>query len=76
MRFIGDVWQGPAVVETQPFDRSKTVETNNGALTRVATPGLDAVYNLCTVDYQLELAGETETGEEQHTIRYFFHRRA
>ena len=70
--FIGDVWYGPAVVETQPSDRSKTVETNNGALTRIATPALDSVYNICTVDYQLELAGEAEIWEEQHSMRYFF----
>lgn len=70
--FIGDVWYGPAVVETQPSNRSKAVETNNGTLTRVATPTLDSVYNICTVDYQLELAGQTETWEEQHSMRYFF----
>lgn len=70
--FIGDVWYGPAVVETQPSNRSKTVETNNGTLTRVATPTLDSVYNICTVDYQLKLAGGTETWEEQHSMRYFF----
>jgi len=70
--FIGDVWYGPAVVETQPSERSKTVETKNGTLTRVATPSLDSIYNLCTVDYRLNLATEIETWEEQHTMRYFF----
>ena len=70
--FIGDVWYGPAVVETQPSGRSKTVETENGALTRIATPSLDSVYNLCTVDYRLNLATSTEVWEEQHTMRYFF----
>jgi SAM-dependent methyltransferase len=70
--FIGDVWYGPAVVETRPSDRSKTVETANGQLTRVATPSLDSVYNICTVDYQLTLGTEIETWEEQHTMRYFF----
>ena len=70
--FIGDVWYGPAVVETRPSDRSKTVETKNGVLTRVATPTLNSVYNICTVDYHLELAGGTEIWEEQHSMRYFF----
>jgi len=69
---IGDIWYGPAVVETQPSDRSKTVETKSGTLTRVATPTLDSVYNICTIDYQLELSGERESWEEQHSMRYFF----
>ncbi|MFQ5921300.1 MAG: class I SAM-dependent DNA methyltransferase [Anaerolineales bacterium] len=71
--FIGDVWYGPAVVEIRPSDRSRTVETANGELTRVAAPSLDSVYNLCTVEYQLTLGNETEVWEEQHTMRYFFH---
>ena len=70
--FIGDVWFGPTVVETRPSDRSKTVETRNGALTRVATPSLDSIHNICTVDYQLSLSSGTEVWEEQHTMRYFF----
>ena len=70
--FIGDVWYGPAVVEIGPSNRSKTVETSNGKLTRVASPSLDSVYNICTVDYQLTVGNETQVWEERHTMRYFF----
>ena len=70
--FIGDVWYGPAVVEIQPSDRSITVDTANGKLTRRATPTLDSVYNLCTVDYELTIEDALEIFEEQHTMRYFF----
>ncbi len=70
--FIGDVWYGPAVVEIKPSDRSKTVKTSNGELTRVATPSLDSVYNICTVDYQLTVGNEAEVWEERHTMRYLF----
>ena len=70
--FIGDVWYGPAVVEIKPSDRSKTVKTANGELTRVATPNLDSIYNLCTVNYELTLGDDPEVWKEQHTMRYFF----
>ena len=70
--FIGDVWYGPAVIEIQPSDRSMTVDSAGGELTRRAVPTLDTVYNLCTVDYQLTVGDEPEIHEEQHTMRYFF----
>jgi SAM-dependent methyltransferase len=68
--FIGDIWYGPAVVDIKPSTRQKSVETASGELTRIATPNLDPVYNLCTVDYKLTMG--TEVWEEQHTMRYFF----
>lgn len=60
------------MVEIGPSNRSKTVETSNGKLTRVASPSLDSVYNICTVDYQLTVGNETQVWEERHTMRYFF----
>jgi len=70
--FVGDVWYGPAVVAIQPSERSKVVKMADGELTRLATPRLDPIYNLCTVDYKLVDGAGVVVGEEQHTMRYFF----
>ena len=70
--FIGDIWYGPAVVAIQPSERSKVVQMPDGELTRLATPSLDPIYNLCTVDYKLVDGAGVVVGEEQHTMRYFF----
>ncbi|MCI0854653.1 MAG: class I SAM-dependent methyltransferase, partial [Chloroflexi bacterium] len=69
--FIGDVWYGPAVVAIRPSERSKVIKMADGELTRLATPSLDPIYNLCTVEYKLVDGAGVVVGEEQHTMRYF-----
>lgn len=62
-----DCWYGPAVLAQKPSDRSLTVNTPTGLITRTSRGTLDPNRNLCHVDFAI-----ASLLAERHTLRYFF----
>jgi SAM-dependent methyltransferase len=68
---FADIWNGPGVIADPPGTRTRTIETDEGPITRVVTSELDVRRQLARVQYQLERAG-SEPAEETHVMRFFF----
>jgi SAM-dependent methyltransferase len=71
---VFDVWYGPGVLTDRPADRTKTVTTSAGPVTRTASAQLDVRRQLCCVRYELSAPTGSPAGcvVEEHVMRYFF----
>jgi SAM-dependent methyltransferase len=74
--FIFDCWYGPAVLSDRPTVRSKRVEDEEIAVTRIAEPVMYPNENCVDVNYQLfikdKASGTVEELRECHRMRYLF----
>ncbi|MDP9190834.1 MAG: class I SAM-dependent methyltransferase [Acidobacteriota bacterium] len=65
-----DFWYGPAVLAIGPSDRTATLSTPQGPLTRRSTSTLFPAQQTCHVRYEME--GPTQSSiSEVHAVRYF-----
>lgn len=65
-----DFWYGPAVLAIGPSDRTATLSTPEGPLTRRSTSTLFPAQQTCHVRYEME--GPTQpSASEVHVVRYF-----
>lgn len=73
---VFDAWFGPAVLTTQPEERSKSVFTPEGdEVVRTARPTLDVVAQTVRVDYDVVRThggAEVEHTRESHAMRFLF----
>ena len=74
--FIFDFWHGPAVLTERPSVRVKRMESDEIAVTRVATPTVDMVGNYVDVHYDIFIRDKktslVEELSETHRMRYLF----
>lgn len=73
--FIFDVWFGPAVLSQKPVKRRKTIKKENEKIIRYATPELDIINHIVTVNYKvLNIKNEKIIDEtkESHKVRFLF----
>lgn len=74
--FVFDCWYGPAVLTERPEKRERSLEDDTAAVTRTATPAMDAQSDVCEVRYDISVTdkrtGETESLTELHPMRYLF----
>jgi SAM-dependent methyltransferase len=65
-----DFWYGPAVLAIGPSDRTATLSTPDGPLTRRSASTLYPAQQTCHVRYEME--GQTQpAASEVHIVRYF-----
>ena len=72
---VFDCWNGLAVLTLRPSRRVRRIHLGGLAITRSAIPQLDAVRNLCKVNYEVlvkDHSQESTKFSEKHTMRYFF----
>ena len=74
--FIFDFWYGPAVLTDRPVVRTKRLEDEEIAVTRIAEPIMHPNDNCVDVNYQIffrdKASGQTKELSETHRMRYLF----
>ena len=65
-----DFWYGPAVLAIGPSDRTSTLSTPEGPLTRRSTSTLFTEQKTCHVRYEMQCPTQP-TDAEVHVVRYF-----
>ncbi|MFL9924592.1 class I SAM-dependent methyltransferase [Herbaspirillum lusitanum] len=74
--FIFDFWHGPAVLTERPSVRMKRMESDEIAVTRVATPSVNMIENYVDVRYDIFIRDKKTTFVEElsetHRMRYLF----
>ncbi|MEZ5566184.1 MAG: class I SAM-dependent methyltransferase [Gammaproteobacteria bacterium] len=73
--FVADFWYGPAVLQTQPSDRIRTIKNGEVTTLRAAHGQLDSFEQIATVDYDVWVLDSTKlisSFKERHEMRFFF----
>lgn len=74
--FIFDCWYGPAVLRQFPAVRTKRMESDRLAVTRIAEPVMDPRKNIVEVHYQIfardKITEQLTVFNEKHVLRYLF----
>jgi SAM-dependent methyltransferase len=72
---VCDIWYGPAVLHDRPGKRSREVPTKTGRIIRMASPEIDVLRHICTVDIALTVIEHDQVVSEEterHDVRFFF----
>ncbi len=73
--FVFDIWNGNAVISQGPSIKEKKIKNKDLEITRVATPKIDYVRQICNISYDCTVVKNKKIIDnfvETHPIRYHF----